>query len=87
MRTYKTEFPDYDGDFELLPGFVDDSWHNDACPCMLKGDILISVDYVDEKLREFPDVKRFMVLTLGRDETLLETDDWSEVVQFIKGRA
>ena len=29
---YKDEFPNYDDVLYIPSGFIDDSWHNDACP-------------------------------------------------------
>jgi hypothetical protein len=57
---YKNEFPDYDDDLSwyistVEPyGFVDASWHNDACPRLENHRIgvRIWVDYSDPNLRE-----------------------------------
>jgi hypothetical protein len=69
-KQYMTAFPDFDnGDtFDALfaalepMGFVDDSWHNDASPCIMYqepdneyGNIKVWVDYFDRNLRECPE--------------------------------
>jgi hypothetical protein len=33
---YKVEFPHYDDELTLPSGWVDTSWHNDACPSFEK---------------------------------------------------
>ena len=76
-KQYMTAFPDFDnGDtFDTLlaalepMGFIDDSWHNDASPCIMYqdsvgyltnpdneyGNIKVWVDYSDRTLRECPE--------------------------------
>jgi hypothetical protein len=53
---YKKEFPDYDETIEIPDGFVDVSWHNDACPSICKSiddndAIVIYCDYKDPAKR------------------------------------
>jgi hypothetical protein len=58
MRTVKTEFPDYDGELPVVPGFEDTSWKNDVCPSLTRdyGDgyeLRLWCDYRDPERREF----------------------------------
>ncbi len=51
---YLQEFPDYGEYIELPKGWVDQSWHNDACPSFFhpaKRAVLF-LDYADPKKRE-----------------------------------
>jgi len=85
-------FPDYPvASLPALPaGFVDSSWHNDACPSMTPTDesLVVFVDYPDEAERELSGVKRFSVQTLIDDTAgpheLINTDDWAEVLATIQ---
>lgn len=92
--SYKTEFPDFVLDVEIPEDFADQSWHNDVCPRFDKqlqnGTWLVLwVDYLDPNDREYTKEKRFAV-ALNDDEytyveTLLESDSWQEIVDFVKG--
>lgn len=92
--TFQTEFPDYPvADMPAMPAhgdFVDTSWHNDTCPS-ITSDALglhIWIDFADKSVREFEDGPRFIVVRQGHGievgETILETDDWDEVLSFIE---
>ena len=65
MSNYKTEFPSYDDELSLPDGWLDISWHNDACPSFEKvfGDVKFRIycDYKDMKARECPSWTRFGV--------------------------
>lgn len=54
--SYKTEFPHYDDELTLPDGWVDTSWHNDACPSFEKtinGTLVrLWCDYKDRSLSE-----------------------------------
>lgn len=53
--SYRTEFPDYgELDFTLPTGFVDRSWHNDACPAWEHDGLRLRImaDYRDQSLSE-----------------------------------
>lgn len=92
-RPYRTEFPDFAP--ETMPaipaGFIDDSWHNDACPSFFHPGLRlrIFIDYAEAAEREL-EGPRFC---LGRDDdpegtiAVLMTDDWSEIERFISGAA
>ena len=64
--SYKTEFPDYDGEFFLPKGWEDNSWHNDVCPHAEKRDENLGVsvylwqDYVNPENREYEEGKRYI---------------------------
>jgi hypothetical protein len=89
--SFATEFPDFPAsDFPAMPqGFRDCSWHNDACPSMIaepRG-IIVYVDYSDGARREHEGGKRFVVfdpMSCEDAETAFESDDWNEVLTFIK---
>lgn len=93
MMTIHEEFPDYPIDSlpPLPEGWQDMSWANDACPCFGFGDLIIFIDFPEAKDREFPETKRFSVMRspelAERDGTRLDSDDWSEVLAFVKERA
>lgn len=50
--TYKTEFPDFDYELTIPEGWIDDSWHNDVCPKIYNGKLVIWCDYLDPDKRE-----------------------------------
>lgn len=88
--TYQTEFPDFDPATmpEIPPGFVDEAWKNDICPCFHNAarGLRIWVDYADRERRELPDTERFTVTMCEDDEDvkeLLTTDDWDAVEKLI----
>jgi hypothetical protein len=72
-------------------GWRDASWHNDTMPFFVASpERGVWVGYADESLREFGGGKRFSVVALVNgmyepDDTpsILETDDWAEVLQFL----
>src|SRR5215471_6706565 len=92
--TYKTEFPNFpDADMPAIPpGFVDGSWHNDACPSFhneARG-LQIYVDYADPAKREVEGMTRYTVLQIDSNSVptdLLNTDNWDEVLAIIDDKA
>ncbi len=72
-KTWKTEFPDFDHDprgfFPRELGWVDTSWHNDACPSFWLKPKLVSVfaDYLDPDKRENAPVDRFVCIRTNVD--------------------
>lgn len=97
MTTFQTEFPDFPAaDFPALPeGFTDSSWGNDACPSMINEAIRlhIFVDYLDPAKRNFGgEQPRFQVAALDEngsftgEDSLLDTDDWTEVLALIDSK-
>lgn len=86
----KAEFPTFDvSTLPAIPGnWVDVSWHNDTCPSFeaIKNDggaVYVFVDFPDSADREFPETKRYSIVSAPhmRDtETLLDTDDWAAVL-------
>jgi hypothetical protein len=90
---YQIEFPDFDpATLPAIPtGWIDQSWHNDLCPCFNtnKG-LVVFIDFADLSQREWDDGKRFTVhtdpeVTNGND-VLFESDDWAEVLAFVAQR-
>lgn len=82
---YLTEFPDYDGTMPDVPGFTDQSWHNDICPKLMNADesVIIWCDYVNPELREMQAKYRFNVVSAGCS-LFLSTDSESELIEFCK---
>lgn len=86
--TYRTEFPDFDPTTmpSIPEGFADVSWHNDACPSFHNKAIglVLFVDYVDARNREFPETPRFLLCACDAEgapeDTLLASEYWAEVV-------
>lgn len=91
MADFRVEFGDFDpATMPAIPdGWTDQSWHNDACPCFNTGrGLVVFVDYADASLREIQeDYPRFSVQAdpevHDHNESLLETDDWSEVLAYV----
>ena len=89
--TVRNQFPDYPVDaLPDLSGFEDTSWHNDTCPSFRRGNFLTWVDWPDPREREDFEGCRFIVCRLDFDgcllvgsATLLETDDWTEVLALV----
>lgn len=83
-RTYKTEFPDYDGQDDaeslLAMGWQDQSWHNDICPSFHKCGSAIFADYVNPELSEYGQGradKRFTVIKLDSNGCYIsDGDSW-----------
>lgn len=98
----KTEFPEFDEDLPEIEGFEDQSWHNDACPCLINETLhlILYVDYDDFDKCEFPDarrsgeMKKYHLMELSEDNQvvggpesqILETDEISEVIAEVDRR-
>ena len=93
--SYKTEFPDYDGEFFHPDGWMDNSWHNDTCPHIEKRakvgneEVLVYVwqEYADENLRESFKSKRYLFSIEISDGEIIfsyETDDLEKIKELIK---
>lgn len=98
---YLEEFPDFGPmDVEIPEGFVDVSWHNEACPCFVSEETgtFLFVDYADLARREDKESTgvRFS-LHVGQpsehgiqrgdgDDLLIATDDFTEIVDAIASR-
>jgi len=75
----------------LSPDWKDSSWGNDTCDSF-ENDVLglkVWCDYVLPKHREVEDAKRFTVCTFREPgdcdyPAIFETEEWSEVVDFLK---
>ena len=89
--TYKTEFPDFDYELPVIPGFVDQSWHNDVCPSLVNEelDVILWCDYADASKREMPDLKRFHLIrgeygVPDNQEPICESDDLADIFAAIE---
>jgi hypothetical protein len=89
MRTYKTEFPDFPEERDLVMAFAkkglgDLSYRNDACPCFGDYRMLVWVDYPRPEDRENGG-KRFIVCPTNMSTpSALETDDVAELLKFLE---
>lgn len=90
--SFISEFSDYDGDFVVPKGFVDNSWHNDVCPRIwnrsVDQTIEVSVwqDYVDPEKREYANQKRYTFDMEVNGETVMvfNADEWKDIEPFIE---
>lgn len=89
---YRAEFPDCPP--ETMPAipatWLDQSWHNDACPCFNTGKgLVVFIDFADTASRECPETKRFTAHSCdengGPIDVVFETDDWNELLAFLIG--
>jgi hypothetical protein len=95
---YKTEFPRYDDTLPELKGFVDSSWHNDACPSLMKyiddkgTFIQIFCDYKDKSESDFADVnvenyRRFSMMLASNEHdwslSLIESNSWEDIKDYL----
>lgn len=93
--SYRSEFPDYDGDFYLPEGWTDASWHNDTMPRALWYlstpnvwyQISIWQDYVDENKREYEGEPRYIFQIEKENDEVFEyrTNDLEEIKLLAKG--
>lgn len=97
MENYLEEFPNYDDVLPVINGFVDRSWHNDACPSLIRkvGEnayLQLWCDYKNKALSDFADLDgdsyRRYSLSLINDEEglhidLISSNDLNEVLNFI----
>lgn len=93
--SYRSEFPDYDGDFFCPDGWIDNSWHNDVCPRAMKRiemganciEFSIWQDYVAEDKREYDFGKRYIFQIHVNYELIYnhETDSIAEIQNLMKG--
>jgi len=90
-QTFASEFPDYPIiSLPDLEGWEDTSLRNDPCPSFRRNDLLVWIDYPDPREREDFDGCRFILCRLDKkgqlpaeDSTLLETDNWTEIVALV----
>ncbi len=90
-------FPDYD--LATLPSIPetwrDESWKNDCCPkFMAPNGLDVYIDYLNQSDRDIPELahKRFSVIDFSTDGegdaiTVLYTDDWQDVLNFVENYA
>jgi hypothetical protein len=100
MSNYLDEFPHYDDVLPNITGFEDGSWHNDACPSLIRkvgSDAYLQLwcDYKDKQLSDFSDVsdevyRRFSLSLINDEEglhiDLISSNDLNEVLEFINRR-
>lgn len=91
---YKVEFPEFDDELPTIPGMEDSSWHNEAMPTLANNvaGFRLWVDYKDPGKSELADARvageahRYSLSKIhdpediGKDETLVETDDLGAVL-------
>ena len=89
--TYREEFPDFDpATMPPIPThWIDQSWHNDACPSFNAGNgKVVFIDFADPYLREVEGGPRFTVHadpeTNDHNDVLFEADDWQFVLDFLR---
>lgn len=77
---YREEFPDFDREMPTIDGFRDDSWHNDACPCLVREDedsaqaLIVYVDYMNPDLCQDPAEAGTYTLILPDDPAFVTKD-------------
>ena len=94
--TYLTEFPDFDYALPTLPGFADESWHNDICPKLVRSLVpyydspIVTVwcDYADPDRRESMKSRRYTIALTHylADETIqiAESDDLGQIIDILR---
>jgi hypothetical protein len=96
---YKTEFPRYDDELPTLKGFEDSSWHNDACPSLMRHIddagtfIQIFCDYKDQAESDFADLdgdayRRFSIMLANAQSdwsiALYESNSWEDIKDYLE---
>jgi len=90
---YLIEFPNYDGDFYLPKGWIDNSWHNDVCPHAEKRSadesiiVYIWQEYEDFYKRESANENRYMFVIEKDSEVifLYETNSLELIKEMAEG--
>jgi hypothetical protein len=94
--TYEIEFPDFPEPLPHIEGFIDTSWHNDACPSLGKeitpnNWLTVFVDYLNPDLREIGHCRYALIFNEdgGKTTELCDSDNLDEIKQsidqFLKG--
>lgn len=93
--SYRSEFPNYDGNFYCPKGWVDGSWHNDTCPHIMRRyeyfggkeiTYLVWQDYADKAKREYENGGRYC-FQIEIDGDIIfshDTDDLEVVKKFMQ---
>jgi len=87
--SYQTEFPTFpENDMPAIPhGWLDKSWHNNACPSFSFGGLEIFINWADPQEREFPEMARFIIMPEeDPDCELLATESWDDVLAYFVAR-
>ena len=81
----KDAFPEYDtATLPAIPErWVDISWCNDVCPSWQAYGYQIFVDFANPDDRELGG-ERFSVCDIEFGDCLLSTDNWAEVLEYVK---
>lgn len=85
------QFPEFKAeDMPPMPeGFIDNSWHNDTCPCAQRPidgpyHLVLWVENPKESRREFAGNSRYaLVLSAGDSnfcEVVIESDSWDDII-------
>jgi hypothetical protein len=85
----KTEFPDFNEELPVIEGFEDQSWHNDACPCLINETmhLILYVDYDDFDKCEFPDarksgdMKKYHLMSLTEDNQVMDPPEAADIME------
>lgn len=83
--TIEHQFPEFDiATLPPIPStWIDLSWRNDVCPSWAIGKLRIWVDFADPKERDFEHGCRFRITDEEVSEIIFESNDWSEVLNFV----
>jgi len=86
MATWREEFPDFPVEdmIDIPQGFVDQSWHNDTCPCFdnERAGLRLWVDYKDKAQREMPNVSsRFLLTDIDGEHTIIAHSETWDVIE------
>jgi hypothetical protein len=97
-QDYKVEFPSYDDELPTIKGFVDASWHNDACPSLTKyiddngTFIQIFCDYKDQAISDWADLdpdnyRRFSIMLANSDAdwsvAMFSSNSWEDIKDYL----
>ena len=89
------EFPDFDlATLPAIPdGFLCCAWHNDSCPvwydadpdALKAGTRMLTIDFADPDMREWPECPRFTLHRVAVDDTspepVFSTDVWDDMLK------
>lgn len=93
LPPYRAEFPRFGVLDVVVPeGWIDESWHDEACPSFTRGRLRIWIDFANPEDREAGGLTRFCLMredgpgagTTELDRMLCSTNDWAEVLEEIQ---
>lgn len=91
--SYLKEFPDFELDVQVPPGFIDNSWHNDVCPHWSNPQLNLDlwIDYPKASDREMRPCLRFALYETDSDGerigTVIVTDEYDKILLAIIERS